>query len=130
MLFYESFLENCMSSYLGILYPLKDSFKEYNGEKVSYYISFFCIGCNFVLLVLTIWIIILPKEKVQDPKFEQKWNALTDGLKLDRHSRSFSLIFCLRRVIVFATIFYLIESGTMQVIFWSLANVVCFSIIG
>ena len=115
MLFYEAFLENCISSYLGIMYPLKDSFNDFLGEKISFYLSFVCFGSNIVLLILTLWILTVDENKLSLPKFEKKWNALTDGLKSDKKSRSWSLIFCLRRCIIFATIFFLIDSGTLQV---------------
>ena len=81
MLFLESYLEICISCYLGFSNPLVESFEEYNGEWLSYYLSIFgLVVSTFVIPGVTLWIIFRPKSAFNDEEFQLKWSVLFEDI--------------------------------------------------
>ena len=130
ILIQESFLENLISAYLGFKFPLNESFKEFNGEKVSYYLSFACFGLNTIFMICVVWVNTLSEEKISQLNFKEKWSCLTEELRDDKLSRSFNIIFTVRRLFCFFIIFQLIYSDTLQIITMYITNVLIFAYVG
>jgi len=130
VMFLESYLEIFISSWLGIKNPLTSSFREYNGEMISYYLSYLGFGANILVTLTCIWVIFRPLEAYKTEEFKERWGVLTEDLRHTRAAYANQLVFCLRRLVFFINCFCLIENGGLQIVFTLLCNLLYFVYLG
>ena len=104
LLLYESYVELCMSCYLGIAFPSQSVL---SGEVGSYYIAWIVLGMGVIFVPLLSLSLLFRSEKyLLKESSLQRYGALYDGIRLENvYQRMFPLVFCLRRLAAAAVIF-------------------------
>lgn len=111
----EAYMEFSIAGYLQLQEPLNTMNGEYAGLAVS------LIGLFLILVAIPLaflFVLTRDREMLLDLKFEERWGALYEGLKMtSRWEYAFFLIFVTRRIIFVGMAVYIpFESNYFQVI--------------
>ena len=115
VLLQSSYVELCMSCYLGLVYPTKSVL---SGEISSKIISWALLGIGVVLLpLITLSFLFQSEKKLQSSKYETTIGQLYSMNRLTCvFSKAYPLLFCIRRLAAVAVIFLFKDFGSLQII--------------
>ena len=107
-------MELFISGYLEYKNPLRTE----SGEIQSIFLGYLSLGLALLILPsCLIWVLIQDHHTLLDPSFKSQWHAAYSDISLsDRWSRSFYLIYILRRFIFLCLGFFVLEHPIFQII--------------